>query len=138
MKKYTWLLIVLLYGLLPPLYALASDGALQVYADSHRYEKMADYNDAVKAIIPLYKEMPGNYFLNLRLGWLYYLKGKYGDSINYYRRAGEINPQSVEALLGQSFPRMAQRNWAALSNGRARTRRRVRYLEKFSILTRKM
>lgn len=111
MKKYTCLLIVLLYGFLPPLYALASNETLQVYTDSHRYEKMADYDDAVKTIIPLYKETPGDYFLNLRLGWLYYLKGKYGNSINYYRRAVEINPQSIEALLGQSLPLMAQQNW---------------------------
>lgn len=72
---------------------------------------MADYNDAIKAIIPIYKKRPGDYFLNLRLGWLYYLNGKYGDSIACYRRAVEINPQSVEALLGQSLPLMAQRNW---------------------------
>ncbi len=111
MKKNICLLIALFYLLLPPLCAQASSGALQVYADSHRYEKMADYNDAVKAIIPLYKKMPGDYFLNLRLGWLYYLRGKYGDSIVYYRRAVEINPQSIEALLGQSLPLMAQRNW---------------------------
>ncbi|MFW8601442.1 tetratricopeptide repeat protein [Desulfobacterota bacterium M19] len=111
MKKNIYLFTAFFYLLLPPLCALASDGALQVYADSYRYEKMADYNDAVKAIIPLYKKEPGNYFLNLRLGWLYYLKGKYGDSIACYRRAVEINPQSIEALLGQSLPLMAQHNW---------------------------
>lgn len=111
LKKLNYLGLILLSLLVLPQYVVASEDISQLYTDSHSYEKMAAYDDAIKSIIPLYKERPGDYFLNLRLGWLYYLAGKYGDSAVYYQRAVEIMPKSLEALLGESLPLMAQSNW---------------------------
>ncbi|WP_456431258.1 tetratricopeptide repeat protein [Thermosulfuriphilus sp.] len=83
----------------------------QVFEESYRYEKMGAYKEAIKALLPLYQEKPRSYLLNLRLGWLYYLSGQYADSIEYYQRAMEIRPSSIEAALGLSLPLMARGNW---------------------------
>jgi len=75
---------------------------------------MGVYRDAIKAIMPLYRQYPGQYLLNLRLGWLYYLAGKQGDSIIYYRKAVKILPGSIEARLGLSLPLMAKADWGSV------------------------
>ncbi|AEH44024.1 Tetratricopeptide TPR_1 repeat-containing protein [Thermodesulfatator indicus DSM 15286] len=83
----------------------------QAFRDSYRYEKMASYQDAIDALLPVYQKYPKFYLVNLRLGWLYYLAGKYRNSIDYYEKALSIKPSSFEALLGLSLPYMAQKNW---------------------------
>ena len=83
----------------------------QAFRDSYRYEKMGAYRDAILAILPIYQEHPRFYLVNLRLGWLYYLSGKYGNSIEHYQKALEVQPQSFEAMLGLSLPLMAQKKW---------------------------
>lgn len=84
----------------------------QAFRDSYRYEKMGAYRDAIRAILPVYQEHPRFYLVNLRLGWLYYLSGKYGNAIAHYQKALEIRPQSFEAMLGLSLPLMAQKRWS--------------------------
>ncbi len=91
--------------------AVSSAGIPKIYSESYRFEKMGAYHDAIKALLPLYRQYPGEYLVNLRLGWLYYLDGKQGNSILYYRKAVEISPESVEARLGLSLPLMARGNW---------------------------
>jgi len=86
----------------------------QAFKDSYRYEKMGAYRDAIRALLPIQQQHPRFYLVNLRLGWLYYLFGKYGNSIKYYQKACEIRPQSFEAMLGLSLPLMAQKDWGAV------------------------
>jgi len=81
------------------------------YESSFLYEKRGDYEGAVKALMPLYKAYPEGYTVNLRLGWLYYLMGKYANSIYHYEKALKSVPSSVEAMLGLSLPYMAQERW---------------------------
>jgi tetratricopeptide (TPR) repeat protein len=50
------------------------------YTRSYLYEKTQDYKDAIKALMFVYKTYPEGYTINLRLGWLYYLSGKYANS----------------------------------------------------------
>jgi tetratricopeptide (TPR) repeat protein len=70
------------------------------YYKSYNYEKMGDYKDAIKSLVPVYKKFPKGYTLNLRLGYLFYLDKKYNNSINHYKKASNIAPYSVEARLG--------------------------------------
>ena len=51
---------------------------------------------------------PDDYAVNLRLGWLSYLDGRYADADNYYRIAAAASPQSREAKLGLLLPLLAQ------------------------------
>ncbi len=72
----------------------------EAYYKSYNYEKLQDYENAIKVIMPVYKEYPNGYTLNLRLGWLYYLNKNYANAIFYYDNTIKIAPGAVEPKLG--------------------------------------
>jgi len=72
----------------------------EIYLKSYNYEKMGDYQDAIKVLIPLYKKYPNGYTINLRLAYLFYLDKKYKNAINHYKISSKILPYSFEAKLG--------------------------------------
>jgi len=89
--------IILLISICLSLFALDIKKA---YYDSYNYEKMGDYKDAIKVLIPIFKKYPNGYTLNLRLGWLFYLSKKYQNAIEHYKKASIIAPYSIEAKIG--------------------------------------
>ena len=89
--------VMLLIMVMLPLFAT---NVKKAYQESYRYEKMQDYKDAMKALEPLLRINPDNYTLNLRLGWLAFLQGRYQDAIHYYKRASMVAPKSFEPKLG--------------------------------------
>ena len=84
----------------------------EAYTKSYIYEKSRDYKDAIKALMDVYKNYPNGYTVNLRLGWLYYLMGKYANSEFHYQKALKAIPTSVEAMLGLSLPLIAEEKWS--------------------------
>jgi len=81
----------------------ANDTKLDIksaYLQSYNYEKMQDYKDAIKVLIPVYKKYPDGYTINLRLAWLFYLNKNYQNAIKHYQKASIILPYSVEPKLG--------------------------------------
>jgi len=82
------------------LFALSNKEIQQIYYKSYNYEKMGDYKDAIKVLIPLYNKYPKGYTLNLRLGWLFYLNKNYDNSIKHYQKASISLPYSLEPKLG--------------------------------------
>ena len=76
-----------------------ADEIQKAYLDSYNYEKVADYTDAIKVLIPIYKKYPNGYTLNLRLGYLFYMDKKYQNAIKYYKKASLILPYSFEPKL---------------------------------------
>jgi tetratricopeptide (TPR) repeat protein len=72
----------------------------EIYYKSYNYEKMGDYKDAIKVLIPLYKKYPNGYTLNLRLAWLFYLNKNYQNAIKHYEIAQKVAPYSFEPKLG--------------------------------------
>ena len=110
MRKFLALVIVsMLIGV--NLGAMTYEEINAAYHKSFLYEKNGDYANAIRAIMPVYKNYPKGYTVNLRLGWLYYLLGNYKNSKMHYKKAMEIIPTSVEAMLGYSLPLMAQQKW---------------------------
>jgi len=77
-----------------------ADEITKAYLNSYNYEKIGDYKDAIKVLIPVYKKYPKGYTLNLRLGYLFFMNKKYQNSINYYNKASLSLPYSVEPKLG--------------------------------------
>jgi tetratricopeptide (TPR) repeat protein len=104
MKKI--ILISLL--ILRSLFALTDEEIKDAYYKSYNYEKMENYTDAIKAIMPVYNDYPETYTVNLRLGWLYYLNQNYANSLEHYGKAIKISPYSLEAKLGELLPLLAQ------------------------------
>jgi len=92
--------------------AINYDQIKSAYYRSYLYEKSGDYEDAIKALMPVYREFPNGYTVNLRLGWLYYLAKKYANSEFHYKKALQVIPSSVEAMLGLTLPYMAQSKWS--------------------------
>jgi tetratricopeptide (TPR) repeat protein len=72
----------------------------QLYYKSYNYEKMGDYKDAIKVLIPIYNKYPNGYTINLRLAWLFYLNKNYQNAIKHYKKAMNILPYSFEPKLG--------------------------------------
>jgi tetratricopeptide (TPR) repeat protein len=68
--------------------------------DSYVAEAKLQYDKAIEAIMPLYQIDTQSYFLNIRLGWLFYLKGPLKNAESHYQKAIEIKPSSVEARAG--------------------------------------
>jgi len=77
-----------------------SDEIQNAYFDSYNYEKIGDYKDAIKVLIPVYKKYPKGYTLNLRLAYLFFMDKKYANAISYYQKASLTLPYSFEPRLG--------------------------------------
>lgn len=106
MKKAIVLLLVLLAARVS---AQTSDSVRAVFGRSYTYETNRQYERAAGEIEKIYDGK--SYEQNLRLGWLYYEAGRYKDALDYYQRAIQLHPSSVEALLGSVYPLTAQTRW---------------------------
>lgn len=79
-----------------------------VFAKSYELENDGKYGEAV---LVLKKVSADTYALNLRLGWLSYLDGKYKEAMNYYAKAIQLRPSSIEARLGFVLPAAKLKEW---------------------------
>ncbi|MEI6557706.1 MAG: tetratricopeptide repeat protein [Rhodospirillaceae bacterium] len=94
---------LLLFAAMPAL-ALTTDEIQAAYYRSYGYERTQAYDDAIKALVPVADAYPLGYTVNLRLGWLYYLRAGYANAITCYRKALDAAPASLEARLGLINP----------------------------------
>jgi len=85
------------------------DSVIKAFEESYELEKGGKYEDALTTMKSVYSE--SSYEINLRLGWLAYLSGKFTESIAYYNNAISKLPLSVEARLGLVLPLSAMGNW---------------------------
>ena len=108
MKKIT-LLFAVVIALTTCLIAQNTNKEIEAVAKSYEEEQYGEYEKAVATILTVYD--PQSYVLNLRLGWLTYLDGDYTKSMNYYKKAIEIAPNSIEARLGYVYPAAELENW---------------------------
>ncbi len=92
--------------------ALTNKKVAEAYRKSNTYEKMEKNTDAIKALLPVYKQNPDDYTVNVRLGWLYYLSEKYKNSLFHYEKAVRLSPGSLEAKLGKILPFLAQQKYS--------------------------
>ncbi|MBK8983801.1 MAG: tetratricopeptide repeat protein [Ignavibacteria bacterium] len=86
-----------------------SDPVIEAFSKSLKSETILDYTQAVKDIQEVY--VADSYEMNLRLGWLYYKAANYNESMNYYQKAIDLMPYSIEAKLGYNLPASAADLW---------------------------
>jgi tetratricopeptide (TPR) repeat protein len=85
------------------------DKVLAAFSSSYLGESNKEY---LAAIIQLENVYDANsYAINLRLGWLQYLKKDYARSQSYYKKAMALEPKSIEARFGYVNPTAALQNW---------------------------
>ena len=87
--------------------AATADDSRAALRQSSEYEKSKDYPKAIEALLPTHAAHAQDYLLNERLGWLYYLSGRYDDAQRYYQEAVKARPQAIEAKLGCLLPMLA-------------------------------
>lgn len=88
---------------------LAQNGTTEAFSKSYHFENNKQYLKAITALEGVYAA--NSYPLNLRLGWLHYLKGDYVVAQSFYKKAIGIKPHSIEARLGYVYPTAAMENW---------------------------
>lgn len=107
--KHTTLLATLMAALaMSTLPVMAQEAAWQ---SSYQLEGAGKYSDALTAIDYVPANGPDAELKMLRRGWLYYLPGKFDESIREYRLAIERNSRSVDARLGLTLPLLAAKRW---------------------------
>lgn len=101
----TVLLVFISYSAFPQ-----SIEALQsVFTKSYEAENAKNYANAISEMKAGYD--PGNYIINIRLGWLNYLAKQYTESIRYYEKSIALKPYSIEARFGCVKPLSALEDW---------------------------
>lgn len=82
------------------------------YDSSIKYEAAQKYDKAISALNGVYKDYPGSYTVNYRLGWLYYLSGNYANSLKNLEAALLVYPYSVEVMNTINLINVAKMDWA--------------------------
>jgi tetratricopeptide (TPR) repeat protein len=88
--------------------ARAQEAAWQ---SSYQLEAAGKYTEALAAIDGVPANGPDAELKAIRRGWLYYLPGRFDESIREYRLAIDRNPKSVDARLGLTLPLLAAKRW---------------------------
>lgn len=102
-----FIVLTLLIAATAPTTARA-DALQDALVKSYEAERSQQYDDAVTALLSARKQ---TYLVNMRLGWLHYLRGDYSSSKQFYQAAMRMAPKSVEPRLGYTLPLMAEQKW---------------------------
>lgn len=111
LRKAKWMLMLVLISLAMGKSLTAQDfkKVQEAFVASYSYENSKSYSKAIQALKQVYDAQ--SYEINIRLGWLYYNAGNYPESVNYYLKAIQLKPYSVEARFGYALPASALGNW---------------------------
>ena len=82
------------------------------YQRSFEHERAENYQDAIRALAPVYEAYPNGYTVNLRMGWLFYLNGNFNNAVAHYEVATSAAPVALEPKLGKMLPLLAQGRWS--------------------------
>ncbi|MBL9095110.1 MAG: hypothetical protein JNL96_28085 [Planctomycetaceae bacterium] len=88
--------------------AVRADDVQEAVVKSYELEKAQSYDAAVMTLTAVRKP---TYLVNLRLGWLHYLRGDYTTSKSFYQAAMRAAPKAIEPRLGYMLPLMAEARW---------------------------
>jgi len=81
----------------------------QAFSKSYESEQARKYSQAINDLKPIYKA--DSYFVNIRMGWLYYMSKQFTESIKYYNVAIALKPYAIEARFGCVKPLSALESW---------------------------
>lgn len=78
---------------------------------SYLAESQKDVEGAIRSIASVYNTNPKDFFINMRMAWLNYLKGNFPVAVQHYDKAIAAQPQAVNAIAGKINVFMAQKSW---------------------------
>lgn len=108
LKRLYLVVLISTFGMLPVLGQVPTTWQSTFYK-SYDLEKASNYTAAIAELKKVYKAE--DYFVNIRLGWLYYLAKNNQESLKYYQRAILLKPSSVEARFGCVKPLSSMELW---------------------------
>jgi tetratricopeptide (TPR) repeat protein len=107
LKRFT--LIATLSIICSGLIAQSQSAQQAAFAKSYESEQAGKYIAAINDLKAVYKA--DGYFVNIRMGWLYYLAKQYSESIKFYNIAIGLKPYAIEARFGCIKPLSAIESW---------------------------
>ncbi len=105
------LIICILFSALTN-YAQDNGKIQQAFELSYKAEAKGDYSTAIQQLTSVYQAE--SYEINIRLGWLNYVSGRFSEALPYYQKCIALMPMSIEARLGYVNPAAALGNWVAV------------------------
>ncbi len=105
------LLIILPFFLIIGITNAQDQKLLSAFTDSYAFETNLEYDKAATLLEKVYLNYVSNYEINYRLGWLRYSAGDFKESENYYKKAMELKPLSLEAIYGLILPTIGQQKY---------------------------
>jgi tetratricopeptide (TPR) repeat protein len=110
--RISGMLFLLLWVLGPaPALCAQTDEKVQAFAASTNEETAKNYTNAIQIMKTINEKYHSDYLISLRLGWLHYLSKDYESSIRYYQEAEKISDNSIESLLGITYPYAELKKW---------------------------
>lgn len=85
----------------------------ELYSQSYSQEYAGGYDKALESM-KLIRTQNDDYLCRLRTGWLLYLSARYDESVEVYKSAIELQPESVEPYLGLISPLAVQKKWRSV------------------------
>lgn len=82
---------------------------VKAFQQSYLNEASGNYKEAINKLKGVYME--NSYEINLRLGYLSYMAGRFTESIAYYSNAIDLMPYAIEARFGFAYPASAIGNF---------------------------
>ncbi len=111
-KRASVIQFILLLTLVAPRALCAqADDKVQAFASSTNDETAKNYTHAIQIMKTISEKYRSDYLITLRLGWLHYLAKDFESSIRYYQEAGKISDNSIESLLGITYPYAELKKW---------------------------
>ena len=116
LSKFILILLVLSFTNISYGFNIAKEDRLKAFKNSISEEAAGNYEKAIAIIKVVYTDNPNDYLVNIRLGWLHYLAKMNESSVKYYKEAVRISNNSIEALLGLTYPYAAMNNWSEIKS----------------------
>ena len=91
----------------------ASEQASLLFESSFSQESTGNLDLALSDVLKVLELDPAHYIANYRAAWLYYLKGRYEESIAHYEKAAALATGALEPRLALMLPLMAANKWEA-------------------------
>ncbi len=107
LRKNIYTAVLLLFG--SAAFSQSIDALQTAFVKSYVAENDKNYALAISELKIVYD--PGDYMINIRLGWLNYLDKQYTIAANYYKKSIAIRPYAIEARFGCVKPLSALEDW---------------------------
>ncbi|MCF8379903.1 MAG: tetratricopeptide repeat protein [Bacteroidales bacterium] len=110
LKAKKTLLILALALVVSGLKAQTFTEQVKAFQQSYILAASGNYAEGINSLKTVYME--NSYEINLRLGYLSYMAGRFTEAIAYYSKAIDLMPYSIEARLGYAYPASAIGNYS--------------------------